>query len=50
MIHHEDQNMQTAYNSIKNTDVLDGNLTVHLLIVRCYQKYGTVLIFSFFIS
>jgi len=26
----------------KNTDVLDGNLTVHL-IMRCYQKYGMVL-------
>jgi len=35
--------MEIAYISIKNRDALDGNLTVHLLITICYQKYGMVL-------
>lgn len=35
--------MEIAYISIKNTDVLDGNLIVHLLIMSCYQKCGIVL-------
>jgi len=43
MIHHGDQNMEIAYISIKNTGVLDGNWNVQLLIMRYYQKYGTVL-------